>query len=654
MRKEVRVVCPRDCYDTCSMIAEVVDGKVVGTRGDATHPVTRGFLCPRGAGDVERLYSSDRVLYPHVRVGKKPKGLFRRVSWEHALDLVADRLRSTIEEFGPKSVLHVEYAGNMGLLTWYLPQRLWYALGASRTDYSICSKSGHEAISLHYGLSYGVLPEELLSMKLIVFWGFNARVSAPHLWALSQEARKAGGCLVAIDPRKSETAEASDLWISPKPGSDVALAYGVMKHLIENNLVDKEFIERYTHGFERLREEVSGWDVKRIEDLTGVGWSQIEELSNLYAERKPSATMIGIGLQKGVCGAEAARAASLIPALVGIHRGFFYSNSRGWQVDTSYLTGESLTEKECWTVSQVALGKLVEEGIFKFIYVYNSNPAQTLPNQLAFRRGLLRDDIFVVVHDTHWSETAKLADVVLPAPTFLEKEDLVIPYSHSLVLRSEKAEEPLGESRDELWVMKQLAERLGVKEKWVYEEPWAAVEKALSNAFGEEDFFNKLMSGEALRLRPKPRNEYQTPTEKIEFCSVIAEARGIPPLPKQHASLINKRYVLLNTATSTYTHTQFQDVYGAIPPLVYINPADAEEEGIESGDEVMLCNELGCIKLKAVVSDRVPKGVLWSPRQCIDLDGVPQNAIIPDGRQEIGGGPTFNSTTVWLRRASRG
>ncbi|MGQ9625070.1 MAG: molybdopterin-dependent oxidoreductase [Candidatus Bathycorpusculaceae bacterium] len=645
----VETVCARDCYDTCFMKVLISnDKKPNRIVGEKTNPVTQGFLCPRGIMAIKRTYSSERVLFPHKMVGEKPHGSFKRISWDDALDTLVEKLRHVMENFGSSAALHLYYSGNMGLLTQYFPQRLFYALGFSQTDLSICSKSGHEALKLHYGLSYGVDSDELSSMKLTVYWGFNAAVSAPHLHALSLKAKRDGGAIVVVDPRKSETAKLADFWIQPNPGSDVALAYGVMKCLIENELVDLDFIEKNTCGFKKLKEMVLKWMVESVEDYTGVEWKNITRLAQFYADFKPSVTMIGIGMQKSLYGAESVRAVSLIPALVGLHRGFYYSNSKCWNINLPYLTGEELTDKKVKGVSQVALGKHLERGDFKFVYIHNMNPAQTLPNQKAVREGLARKDVFVVVHDTHWTETTKFADLVLPARTFLEKEDVVISYSHKYVRKSKKVIEPLGESKSELWIMTNIVKRLGLKEKWLYEDPWKAVGRALEKAFENGDF-SELNSGKVLRLKMKPKNKYQTPTGKIEFYSTKAEKLGFSPLPKQHPLQENEDFILLNTAMRKFTHTQFQEVFGPLPPIVLVNPEDAKEHLIKDDDIVELRNKLGSIKLKAAISDALPKRVLWTPREGKDIEGKPQNVLMPDTTQSLGGGPAFNSTKVKLK-----
>ena len=263
---------------------------------------------------------------------------------------------------------------------------------------------------------------------------------------------------------------------------------------------------------------------------------------------------------------------------------------------------------------------------------------------------MLREDVFVVVHDTHWTETAKLADVVLPAQTYLEKEDLIIPSHHNYIRRSNPIIDSREESKTEIWVMHQLAKRLGRKEQWLYQPPWDAVQVALSEAFLNGSFDQVLAGGQA-KLKMKPRNEYQTPSGKIEFYSSKARKLGLPPLPIQHDPPLGaEEFILLNSALRNYTHTQFQDVYGKIPAEVFIHPDDAETLGILEGDHIIVENEQGTVVAKPRISPDVSRGTLWAPRQFTGLKDQPQNCLIPDTVQQIGNGPIFNSTTVRISK----
>ena len=637
-------MCARDCPDACFLDVEVKDGVVVSVRASRENPVTAGITCPRALGDPQRLYSMDRVLNPYIRKTREGQR-FELATWDAALGLVAERLRETIDAYDPGSVLLLDYYGNTGLLSSGFSRRLWTALGATRTDEAVCSASGHAALMFHYGLSYGTEPEALLGRKIIVFWGFNAKHSSPHTWAMALRAKRENdAAIVVVDPRRSESTTMADLWLYPRPGTDVALCYGLARHLITNGHVDTGFIEEHCAGYETYVEEALRWTPERVEAVTGVSWEGVETLGDALVKYGDPVFMIGIGLNKSLSGAESVRAVSLIPALLGEHRGFYYTNSRG-RCLAGDMEGKTLTASAPRMVSQISIGERLAAGEFRFVYVQSMNPVLTLPDSSNIKKGLQRDDVFLVVHDTHVTETCRLADVVLPAPTYLEKDDVVLSDSHPYVRKACKAVEPWGESRDEVWVMSELAHRIGVEDRWVHDDPWDAAGHALANAFIDGGF-EDLMSGSPLRLRMRPIDEYQTPSSRIEFYSSAAE-EGVSPLPRQvELTLGSDEFILMSSSLPNYTHTQFRDVYGEIPAQVWINLADAERIGVQEGVEVTLFNGLGRLRLTVVATDRVPRGVLWAPREMIDGAGEPQNSLTPGEAQVIGGGPVFNSTRV--------
>ena len=627
-------------------------GKIVRTRGCPLNPVTRGFLCPRGNGDPRRVASQNRVLHPHVKSAPDAPQPFSRVSWDAALSAVTDRVKATIDAHGRESLLLYDYPGNTGFLAWHFPKRLWAALGATTTDYALCSSSGHAGIGLHYGLSYGLELEEMAASKVILFWGNNARVSSSHIWAMASRARKnRGAVIVCVDPRKSPTAEAADIWIQPRPGSDVALCYGIAGRLIDKGGVDLEFIGRCTRGYPAYAGAAMGWTPQRVEQVTGVSGQVVDQIAELLMDHRPAAFMIGLGLQKSMQGAEAARAVALLPALLGRHRGFQYSNSSGHVIDWPAIDGSRMAGVAAGVVSQVDLGRRLAAGEFKFVYVFGSNPAITLPDQRAVRRGLAREDVFVAVHDTHWSETAVRADVVLPAPTFLEKRDVGMSDHHPYSRLSEQAIEPLGDCRHEVQVMRQLAGRLGLSDPWLYEDPWTALEKALEKTYRQGDLTD-ILAGEILEVKLRPNRSYQTRSGKIEFAAT-SPPDGTTPLPEQHPlPTAGSGFVLLNSAIANYTHSQFTDVYGPIPQEVWIHPQDADRLSIGNHDHVDVFNRLATVTLRAKVTARIPEGALWAPRPLTGLNGVPLNALVPGTPQPIGGGPIFNSVNVKIRPAS--
>lgn len=417
---------------------------------------------------------------------------------------------------------------------------------------------------------------------------------------------------------------------------------------LEQNAVDREFLRSWAEGFDQLQTEIMQWTPERVERITAVPWSQIELPGKAYAHRKPSTTLFGIGLQKCDQGADQVRAAALIPALLGLHRGFFYSNGAAFHINDGELSGRTLTQTSGNVLEQAAVADYVRRGDFRFMYINGMNPALTLPNQQAFRAGLERDDLCVVVHDTHWAKTTEYADVVLPAPTYLEKENLVLPWSHRFVRYSPQVTPRVTDSRSEVQVMQALAARLGLMQDWLFDDPWEAVELALENAF-KSGTVADLKAGDMLQLARKPLSYYATPSGKIELTSSQAIDRGFSPLPRQKSlQRAADQFVFLTSASPSYTSTQFQEIYGPIPAIVEINTVDVERLNIQEGQQVALANERGQIRVKAVLSDRVPPGVLWSPRQAHDLHGTPQNILMSSELQEIGHGPRFNSTLVML------
>jgi anaerobic selenocysteine-containing dehydrogenase len=630
------------------MNVEVIKGRIISVTGGKENPVTNGFVCPRGTGDVVRVYSERRVQYPRLRTGSKPSNSFKRVQWNEAFDEICSRLKETLDKYGSEKVLLLDYSGNSALVTSQFATRLWAAIGATQTNHAICSLSGHEALKLHYGASYGVSAESLPDMRLITLWGHNAKVSSMHQWALIMKAQDKGAKIVVVDPRRSESTEKADLWIKPRPGTDVALTYGVARCLIENGYVDDDFIKLFAVGYESYRDEALKWLPSRVESLTGLEWGEVEELAQLMGENKPSVIFMGIGIQKSTQGAEAIRGVSLLPALTGQHRGFYYTNSRARFVDFGYLNGSSQSETKWRTVSQPGLGALLRKGEFQFVYIVGMNPVVTLPDQVAVREGLSRDDLYVVVHDTHMTESCDYADAVLPAPTFLEKEDVSISDCHPYTRFSNRCIEPIGESRTEVSVMREIALRLGRIEQWLLEDPKEALSKALRDAF-ETRTLEQFFSGADLKLRERSREEYQTPTGRIELYSSAA-VEPITPLPKQLPISGEDSFTLLNSALPHWTHSQFREVYGVIPLIVWVNKVDAEELGIVDGESVTLFNSGGEIEVKAIVGDKVDRGVLWSPRPLVDHLGRSQNALTIGQPQALGGGPRYNSTQVKIKK----
>ena len=648
--KKIRTTCARDCYDACSLVFHVDEHcNITSAHGDTEHPLTKGMVCPRSARDQDRLLSN-RIDSPFIKMASG----FKKISWDRSLDLISRKLAHVIAKQGAHRILFLNYAGNTGLIANAFPKRLWNALGATQTDGALCSKSGHLGISMHYGDSYGANPLEIPSMKLLVFWGFNAAVSAPHIWRLALTAQKEGrATIVVIDPIETDTAKKADVWVRAKPETDVALAYGLLNRLIASGYADAAFLERWSTGFDNLKAEAAKWPPEAVQQLTGVSPDTLQLLSKLYAGNKPSMTLIGYGLQHCSNGADQVRAVAMIPSVLGIHRGFFYGNGSAYLIDRSLINGKSLTAKKPKIIHQVAVADHIKQGDFSVVYVSCMNPAMTLPNQSAFQEGLARNDLFLIVHETHWTETVKLADIVLPAPTFLEKEDIVIPDSHNCVQFSHQVTQPVTDSRHEIQVMTGIARRLELQEPWLYEDALTAITSAMPDAFENGDM-QDLMSGRRLRLACKPRDHYPTPSGKIEFYAGAALASGHSPMPTQKEWVAKtEQFTFMTSSVSNHTRTQFQEIYGSIPAVVHINPQDAAKTGIGGGEDVLLTNHLGRLRLRAVISDALPPGVVWSPKEAADLDGIAQNSLTSSRPQTIGHGPRFNTTRVTLGKMEK-
>ena len=622
--RSMYVACTRDCYDTC--VFEAVGGSI---RPASLFP-TLGFTCPRGVADLRRADSPRRVLKPYVAV---EEGKFREVSWREAVRVVVERLRESLEARGPQSVLHVDYDGNQGLLTWDFPIRLWNALRAASTDYSICSSEGKKAIALHYGTARGAFPRDMERFRAAVFWAVNAATSFIHGWGI---ARRRGMRIAAVDIAMTRTLKHADVPIVVRPGTDAALALGIARELIVRGSVDMDFVGRYTVGYEKFRAHVERFTPEYVCRVTGLSRGEFMRLVDFYEEYRPL-TVIGFAIGRTLNGGDAARAISLIPALLGIHRGFYYSNTEGLGIDTAYLRGLHASGPSR-IIGMGSLGEELRRGSLDFIYVWNSNPLVTLPGGNELRR---RGSAFLVVHDPFWSDTALVADVVLPAPLYLEKEDVVYSYWHNLLTYNRPVRQPPGESRSEVWVMGKIAEALGLKHPLIEEDPWRAVDVAIGGRLAE------LRERGVMELETPPHDRYETPSGKIEFYSTLAESKGHPPLPRFVEPPGGT--VLVFTSEPLHTNSQFAETYGPVPPAVRLSPADAD--GLGLGEVAVMEGSRGKVKVKVVRDPDVPPGIALMEGIPKDLDGVPINAVVNGEGGPYGGTPRINYTQVRLSPA---
>ncbi|ABL88970.1 molybdopterin oxidoreductase [Pyrobaculum islandicum DSM 4184] len=619
------IACTRDCFDTCIFRPVYRGGKLEKLVPIDEFP-TLGFTCARGVADVKRLSSPKRIKRPVLR-GERQQ---IEVSWSRALEELALRIRET----HPEEVLHIDYDGNQGLLTWYYPARLFNALGAASTDYSICSAEGSEAIKLHWGRSYGAMPEEL-GRRPVVFWALDAATSFIHGWALAKRARNA---TAAVDVVWTATMKNVDLPVLVKPGTDVVLALGIAREIILRGEYDRDFVDRYTYGFDKFVKYVETYTPEYVEAETGVRRETLFRLVEFYLRRP--VTVIGFAIGRTENGGEAARAISLIHALLGDPAGFYYSNSGAWGIDFAYLRGLHMA-KPGRVVNMGLLGSWIDD--FDIIYVWNANPVLTLPQGNRLAEAAARGDVFLAVHTPFIDETAEAAHLVLPAPTYLEKDDVVYSYWHNYLVYNTAVAEPPGEARRETWVVAKLAELLGLAEHpLMREDPWEAVDKAIR---GAGVTLKELKERGYVKLRAPDYYNFSTATGKVEFYSVTAERRGLSPLPQYKKP--QDALVLTFPPNPLYTNSQFRDIYGEPPPRVYMNPRDYV------GDCVVLYNEQGEVVLEASPDPSVPPGVVVYRGIGKDLRGVPINAVARGEPGLYGGTPKLYTTYVNVRPCER-
>lgn len=676
-------MCPHDCWDTCGLTVEVKDGRAVKVSGDPDHPITRGFLCPKVRHYEERVYSSDRVRYPLLRRGPKGSGSFRQVSWDEAIRTIAARWREIIRDFGPEAVLPYSYAGTMGKLNYgSLDRRFFNRMGASQLARTICSAAGGEALMLTYGQKLGVAPEAMVRARLIILWGINVLTTNIHQWPILEEARRRGAVLITIDPYRHETARRCDRHLRPRPGTDAALVLGMMNVIIEEGLTDRQYIEENTVGFECLADRAREFTPERAAAITGISKDEIVGLARLYAETSPALIRLGYGLQRHSNGGATVRAIACLPALTGAWReaggGLLLSNSGAFPSRPGSLDRPGLISGAPRRINMIKLGQVLLDADppVKSLYVYNSNPAVVAPQQNLVRRGLLREDLFTVVHEQMMTETAVYADVVLPATTCLEHWDIYTSYWHPYLQIGRPIIDPVGESKPNTEVFRLLARAMGYTESCLYETDRELMEQAL-------DWDHPFLSGVTLeRLEVEGRcrvaappaeapvfgqGPFPTPSGKIELYSETLAAAGQDPLPAYHPlaespdgspDLFTRYPIQLLTPparhflNSTFSHLErFKKTESR--PTIFIHPDDAARRGISSGDLVEVVNSRGRCRLWAEVGDEAPLGTAVSPSLWLNRDtpgGAGVNVLTSDREADYGGSSTFHTNLVQIVR----
>lgn len=672
-------VCPHDCPDTCAWRVELEEGKILRIAGDSEHPVTQGVICEKARYYPERVYGKDRVLYPMKRSGPKGSGEFQRISWQEALQEISTRWKSLIEEHGPECILPYSYAGTEGMINKAsMDRRFFFRLGTSRLERTICSAAGSVGYQLAYGESKGVNPLLTEEAHVIIFWGINALETNLHQALLAVKARKRGAKVVVIDVHRNKTAQWADEFYQILPGSDGALALGIAHVILRDDLEDSEWIKENVYGINAFRETVLEYSPQRVGKITGLNPADIERLAYDYATTRPSLIRIGNGLQHHDNGGMSTWAIACLPGLTGAWQdkggGLIKFNSGYFQFDCNRIERPELLKGTPRIVNMNQLGKALTElhpPVYS-LFVYNSNPAAVAPEQSKVLRGLAREDLFTVVHEQVWTDTARYADLVLPATTHLEHSDLYMSYWHGVLQWADPVISPLGESRSNIELFQELARNMGFSEACFQDSTEDIARESLDTPFWKEQeiTLERLKNERYISLKipelPYAQGKRVTPSGKIELASESALKLGLSPVPV-HIPCVegpesgNREYPL--TLISPPHHGILNSTFGNLPsilehsgkPYLEIHPEDAKTRFIEDGDLVVVYNSRGTCVMKANVVESVLAGVVIAPGVWwleSYQKGYGINALTSDRLSDMGNGATFFSNLVEVRKAN--
>jgi anaerobic selenocysteine-containing dehydrogenase len=680
----VRGACPHDCPDTCALLTTVENGRAIAIRGAPDHPATNGVLCTKVARYLERTYSDQRVLHPMRRTGRRGEGRFARISWDDAIAEIAERFGAIAASTeGPEAILPYSYAGTMGLLQYAsMDRRFFHRLGASLLDRTICASAGKAGWAAAIGASVGMDFEQYANSRLILIWGSNPLASNLHFWARAQEAKRRGAKLVAIDPYRSATAEKCTQHIAPLPGTDGALALGLMHVLIAEDLLDHDYIERYTVGYTALAERAGAWTPERTATTCGISTAEVVELARDYGTTKPAAIRVNYGMQRVAGGGNAVRAIACLPALVGAWRqpagGALLSSSGTYPTDTAALERPDLIRGRPRTINMTTIGDALHSARppVRAVYVYNSNPVAVAPESGKVRAGFARDDLFCVVHEIFQTDTADFADILLPATTQLEQFDVHSSYGHLYALANNPAIAPLGEALPNTEVFRRLAAAMGFDEPcfrdsdedlcrmaWKPSDPRA---QGLDWETLKRDGWKRLNVPSA--YAPFAEGNFPTPSGKCEFWSAALAAQGQDPLPDyvppRESVATNpklaQRYPLafISPPARNFLNSSFANLPAFVTeertPWLDLNAADAQVRNIATGDAVRIFNDRGSFTATARVGDRARTGVAVAPSiwwQKLAPDGRNANAVTSQALTDLGRAATFYDCLVEVARA---
>ena len=685
----VRATCPHDCPDTCALLVKVENGVATEVKGDPAHPTTAGVLCTKVSRYVDRTYHPDRVLYPMRRVGRKGEGKFERITWDEALDTIADRLKGIRD---PQAILPYSYCGTMGLVQGEsMSLRFFNKLGASLLDRTICATAGATGYRYTVGSSIGTDLEEFQNARLILIWGGNPIASNLHFWMRAQEAKRRGATLIAIDPYRSLTAEKCHQHIALLPGTDAALALGMMHVLIAQDLIDHDYIEKYTLGFEPLAERAREWTPERTAETCGITVDEVVNLARLYGQTvkngEPAAIRTNYGVQRVRGGGMAVRNIACLPALTGAWRhpagGVQLSTSASFPVNRPALQRPDLLDGRApRTINMTTIGDdLLKDASPAFgpkieaVIVYNANPLAIAPDSAKVQQGFEREDLFTVVLEHFHTDSADYADILLPATTQLEHVDAHLAYGHLYMMANNAAVAPVGESKPNTEFFRLLAARMGYTDPCFAESDDDIAAQAFNTRDARAIHFDwdslKRSGWKKLNMPAAPFAEggFTTPSGKCEFFSEQMLADGLDPVPAYIAPYesvasnpeLAKRYPLAmispparNFLNSTFVNVQSLRATEGEPHLD-IHPLDAAARGIEHGDMARIYNDRGSFLARARVTDKARAGLvvglsIWWKK--LASDGKNANEVTSQRLTDMGRAPTFYDTLVQVERAA--
>jgi len=660
---DIRGACGHDCPDTCAWIVSVRDGRAHTLVGDPAHPFTRGTLCAKVNHYLERVYHPDRVLHPLKRIGAKGEARFARVTWDEALADIATRWHTITSESGAEAILPHSSAGVQGLIQMSsLDRRLFGSMGASGLDRNICGAVAATGMAATLGVGSGIDPEEIIHSRYIVLWGTNTIVTNLHYWPLVREARRRGAKLIVVDPIRTRTAEEADWHVQLKPASDAALAMAMMHVMIRDGLVDQDYVSQHAIGYDALVERARGYSPASVAGVVGLPAEDIERFAREYATTQPSLLRPLIGIEHHRNGAMQFRALACLPVLSGAfrHRGGGLARSTH-ALHFATLDIDRVLMPEVYRPARVLNMRDIGNDLcnrdlqppVRALMVYGANPMVSMPNQNRIREGLLREDLFTVVHDLFVTETARYADYVLPATSQIEHLDLSPAWGHLYLALNRPAIAPCGESLSNTELFRRLAAALGRSESWLFDSDEQMLRDALASGHPwlKGITYERLWDEGHVRLncgedwRPFAAGGFPTPSGKAELYSAPLLELGLDPLPSSGDIPTGHGLQLITGKTlhflnSGYSHMErHRRREGEL--FIELHADDAKARGVVDGDLVRVSSAQGNLHARCRVSDRLRPGVAWMPFGTLtDARGDRRsvNALTPEEPTDWGGG----------------